>query len=319
MRRYTALSLLTCAAVMLGACEKPPENVVPGYIEGDYLYIGPEDTGRIAALDVREGAHVDAGALLFRLDSGAEEAALAAAEARAASARANLADLQRGARQQRIDLLGATVNRAAAERDLAIKELHRVEELFLDGTIAESRRDAAKTLAETTEARLQEARKDLELARLPERDDRIEAARATALAAEKDAENRRRLLDRRTVTAPATALVHEVLRRQGETVPAGSAVVALLPDDARRAVFFVAEAAVAGLHMGDDVALSCDSCPDGLTARIDMISSEVQFTPPVIYGTTERKRLVVRIEAAIAAGAASSLKHGLPISVSLPK
>ncbi|MBO6949526.1 MAG: HlyD family efflux transporter periplasmic adaptor subunit [Rhodospirillales bacterium] len=318
MMRRISLSLLACAALVLTGCEDPPENVVQGYIEGDFLFIGAEDTGRIAELSVTQGAHVDAGTVLFRLETANEDALLAAAEARTRAAKATLADLKQGARPQRIELLGAAINRAAAERDLADKERRRAEELFLDGTIAESRRDEALTRLETAEARLLEARKDLELARLPEREDRIQAAEADVLAAEKDAESKRRILERRTVPAPEAGLVHEVLRRKGEMTPAGGAVITFLPDQARRAVFFVGEGLVAGLNRGDTVDIACDGCPNGLTAKINLISEEVQFTPPVIYGTTERKRLLVRIEAGIDPDAAPALKPGLPITVTLP-
>ena len=52
-----------------------------------------------------------------------------------------------------------------------------------------------------------------------------------------------------------------------------------------------------GLKIGDSVTVTCDGCASGLTARINFISAQAEFTPPVIYSLEERARLVFRIEA----------------------
>jgi len=61
------------------------------------------------------------------------------------------------------------------------------------------------------------------------------------------------------------------------------------------------------------VAVTCDSCPVDLQARITFISREAEFTPPVIFSEQERSKLVFRAEARPLNDIA--LPVGLPISV----
>ena len=62
--------------------------------------------------------------------------------------------------------------------------------------------------------------------------------------------------------------------------------------------------------------ISCDGCPDPLHARIFYISSQEEYTPPVIFSDVEREKLVFKIEARME-GAAINLPLGLPLRVRL--
>ena len=70
---------------------------------------------------------------------------------------------------------------------------------------------------------------------------------------------------------------------------------------------------LATIALGQTVGLSCDSCKDGLQARISFISNEAEFTPPVIFSEQERAKLVFRVEARPLDGA--DLPIGLPVTV----
>ena len=45
------------------------------------------------------------------------------------------------------------------------------------------------------------------------------------------------------------------------------------------------------------VSAACDGCPAGLSAEIAFISTQAEYTPPVIFSETERAKLVYRVEA----------------------
>lgn len=62
----------------------PP--MVQGWIEAQLLFIGPDESGRVEALAVREGDKVAIGAPIFTLDSDLQKATLAEAEAALANA-----------------------------------------------------------------------------------------------------------------------------------------------------------------------------------------------------------------------------------------
>src|SRR3546814_10002799 len=95
--RTGAVVLAAALATFVEGCDRQDPDSAQGYVEGDFLLIAAEQSGRIAALPVREGTHVDAGALLFRIDDRVEAAMLAGAEERIAQAQAELDDLLRGA------------------------------------------------------------------------------------------------------------------------------------------------------------------------------------------------------------------------------
>ena len=67
---------------------------------------------------------------------------------------------------------------------------------------------------------------------------------------------------------------------------------------------------------GDAIAITCDGCAQGLTARVNFVSAQAEFTPPVIYSLEERSKLVFLIEALPAEP--GNLRVGQPVDVLLP-
>ena len=51
------------------------------------------------------------------------------------------------------------------------------------------------------------------------------------------------------------------------------------------------------IKYGETVAVSCDGCEKGLTAKVSFIARSAEYTPPVIYSLDERAKLVFLIEA----------------------
>ena len=118
------------------------------------------------------------------------------------------------------------------------------------------------------------------------------------------------------MSAPATGRIEETFFEVGERVNAGQPVVSLLPDANVKVRFFLPEESLASVQIGNMIAVSCDGCADGLTAKIDRIATEAEFTPPVLYSKDSRTKLVYRIEAK-PLGAATELKPGQPVDVIL--
>ncbi len=122
-------------------------------------------------------------------------------------------------------------------------------------------------------------------------------------------------LVRRSVTSPAPGVVQEVYFRPGEMVPSGRPVIALLPPENIKVRFFVPEAVLPAISLGETVSISCDGCPTDLTARITFIARTAEFTPPVIYSLEERTKLVFLVEAR--PQKPEVLRVGQPVSISL--
>jgi len=122
-------------------------------------------------------------------------------------------------------------------------------------------------------------------------------------------------LGRRKLASPVTGTVQQVYFRPGEMVPASRPIVALLPPGNLKVRFYVPQAVLPRLSYGDQVKVSCDSCPPDLTARISFIASTAEYTPPVIYSREERAKLVFLVEAL--PDRPDALRVGQPIDVVL--
>ena len=96
---------------------------------------------------------------------------------------------------------------------------------------------------------------------------------------------------------------------------AGEPVVSLLPPANIFVRFFVPEAALSTLHRGDPVALTCDACPDGMTATISFISPQAEDTPPLIYSESSKGKLVFLVEARPRPDQAARFNPGQPVVV----
>lgn len=297
MRRLACLML----ALALAGCDKPPAgNDFQGYVDADYLRIAAPEGGWVAAVDVAKGTTVAAGAPLFRLDDDLQRAAVAQARATLERAESDLADLLKGARPEEIASIEAQLAEAEAALELARIQYERQQQLARTRVASEQALDQARATAQQAEAQRNRIRADLATARLPAREDRVASARAAVEAARAALAQAEWHLSQRRVASPAAGIVDDVLRRPGEWVPASGTVISLLPPEAIKVVFFVPEAQRSAFHPGETVAVSCDGCPQDLTARVSRVAQEAEYTPPVIYSRETRAKLVWRMEAVLA-------------------
>jgi HlyD family secretion protein len=122
-------------------------------------------------------------------------------------------------------------------------------------------------------------------------------------------------LARRKGFAPVTGTIQQIYFREGEMVAAQRPVLSIMPPGNMKLRFFVPEAELPKLAIGDVVRVTCDNCGADLTAKIYFIATTAEYTPPVIYSLDERNKLVYLIQARPARP--DSLRVGQPISVYL--
>jgi HlyD family secretion protein len=123
-------------------------------------------------------------------------------------------------------------------------------------------------------------------------------------------------LARRRASSLVDGTVQQVYYRPGETVPAGRPVVALLPPQNLKLRVFAPEPLLPEIKYGETVAVSCDGCEKGLTAKVSFIAGSAEYTPPVIYSMDERAKLVFLIEAR--PDRPEKFRVGQPVTVTLP-
>jgi HlyD family secretion protein len=143
----------------------------------------------------------------------------------------------------------------------------------------------------------------------------LEDAEATLRTAQARLISSQTRLDRRRVASPVSGSVEQIYFRVGEMVPSGKPVVALLPPDNLKVRFFVDEPTLPHIKLGDEVKVTCDGCAADLTATISFIARSSEFTPPVIYSTEERAKLVFMVEAR--PQHPDRLRVGQPVSVTV--
>jgi HlyD family secretion protein len=318
-----ALRLILVLALLVGIggafwwmnAEEEGPTAFQGYMEGNLVYMAPEEGGRIDKMTVEPGDEVKEGQLLFALEASVRIAERNEAEARLRQAEAQLANLKAAQqRPEQIAVLRAQEERAKAALDYSRGEFERQQTLFLRGYSAKARLDQAEAAFERDKAALAEARRQIEAAQLAGRSAEIDAAEAAVRAFDAAVKQAESKIDKRRVAAPANAKVQDVFFRAGEVVNAGQPVLSLLPPGNLRLRFYVPEPALSSLALGQSVRVSCDNCPENLEAKISFISREAEYTPPIIFSEQERAKFVFRVEARPVG--AWSVPIGLPVSVS---
>jgi HlyD family secretion protein len=306
---------LLLGIILSGGCSETGKNTFQGYVEGEFVYVASPLGGQLEVLSVRRGQTVKADDPLFQLEKDSQTAAVQESLERLRQAQNRLADLQKGKRPSEIAALEARIKEAEAALQLSEETLKRREKLYREGSISGEDLDRARTTEERDASRVREVRAELETARLGGRADEIMAAKAEVQAAAARVEQARWSLDQKFQASPRQGLVFDTLFRAGEWVPAGRPVVVLLPPENIKIKFFVPEKVVGSLAVGEQVLVSFDGGGAPTAAVISYISPEAEYTPPVIYSSQSRAKLVFMVEARPEPGAAERLHPGQPVDV----
>lgn len=268
-----------------------------GYVEGDYVLIAPVETARIEMIDVARGDRFAAGQPLVNLERQDAEIAVAQAKAALAQAASQLADLKQGKRAEEIAMIEASLNSARAQSAEAERKLTRTADLRRRGIASQADLDTASTNVELAHAKVAELEANLAVSKLPARADQIKAAEAALEQAQAAMENAQWRLDNRVLTAPSDGTVSDIVRNAGEVAGPQAPVLTILPDGAVKLKLYVPEKDRSALAPGSRLAVRCDGCADNLTATVNYVAPDPEFTPPVIYSLENRQTLVYLVEA----------------------
>ena len=303
---------LSVAFVSIAACSSPEEPLHVGYVEADWAYIAAPGSGWVTEILVSEGDDIAPGDLLFVLDDEKERAAVNEADARVQQSVAQSENTQTGARAPDIRHLQAGLADAEAQLSQATRERDRILPLVERGLEPQSRGDQVLATYERAEAGVTAAREAIASAQQAARPAEQSASLAAVTAAEAAHASAEIRLTDREVRSRLTGRVEDVLFVSGEYVSAGQPVVSVLPAGALKIRFYVTQEELPSLSIGERVSV----LPDGdasVAAEISYISTEAEFTPPVIYSAQIRDKLVFLVEADLPDG--SSLRPGLPVDV----
>ena len=214
-----------------------------GWIEGDFVFVGPDETGRVETLSVREGDQVAAGAPLFSVDADLQQADVNTTSAQVAEARERLRRLEAAQqRKEEIAVMEAQEKRAEAMLQLSTAEFDRQQQLT-------ARSVGTQAAARHREGEFQSRQGCAGRGSPANGGGTALGARGGHRGRAPDARGRggRRSsaetkLARRKLVSPVSGAVQQIYFRPGEMVPAGRPVLSILPPGNIKVRFFVGEA-----------------------------------------------------------------------------
>jgi len=317
MNRAITIAAAIFLLLSLAGCTEPPANVFQGYVEGEYVLVSSPLNGTLENLAVTRGETVAKDAPLFSLERAFETAAVNEAKHALQQAQNNLANLEKGSRPSEIETIQARLKKAKASVNLAKIEFERRERLIQAHTISQEELDRARSDYEQKDQAVREINAELTTARLGARSDEIRAAMAQVLQSEARLDQANWSFDQKARTAPSGGFIFDTLFREGELVKAGQPVVSLLPPGNIEVRFFVPQTLVGSVSVGQKALIGIDGVAEPIAATITFISPEAEFTPPVIYSSESRAKLVFMLRAKPDADPAR-LHPGQPVDITLP-
>ncbi len=313
-RHGTALLL---AATLLSGCGGKPADSFPGYAEADYVRLAAPISGTLTKLHLARGDQAPAAAEAFVLEQDSERAARQEATFRVAQAQDQLSNLRQGKRPDELAALRAQLAQAQAALDLSSAELARSSKLVAQQFLSPASLDQARAAVARDRGRINELNAQLRQAVQGARNPEISAAEQEVRAAQAQLEQAGWRVAQKTQRTPVAGDVVDVLYREGEWVPAGAAVLTLLPPANLKARFFLPEAQLGAIAIGQPVTLQCDGCGAPIAAKISFIAREAEYTSPIIYSKENRAKLVFMVEARPGPQDARRLHPGQPLEVRL--
>lgn len=232
--------------------------------------IGATITARVAAVAVREGESVAAGATLLTLDDAEPRAALAQARASVAQAQARLAGLRGGSR----DAATAGVAQAQAQWLAAQADVRRTRELLAQGFISAARLDEAQRALSVAAAQRDAAQAQQQGLQTGGSD--LAQASAQLALAQAAVEAAQARLQETVVRAPTDARVLLRSVEPGQIVQPGRALFSLALAGPLEIVAQVDERFLDELEPGQSAAVLADAfATQGFVARLARIAPRV--------------------------------------------
>ena len=275
--------------VAVAAVESRPIDrylrVTGSLIADEQAEVSAETAGRVIAIPVERGSHVQAGAILARISATETSAQLQEAEANAAQIESRLGLT---ANQPFEAAKVPEVMNAKASLEYAEAEFNRIKSLLDQKVVSQSEYDQRRTQVEAARQQYQVA---LNSAQQSYRS--LEAARARITVA-------RKAVADTDVRAPFAGLVAERVVSVGDYVTRGARVATVVRVDPLRLELTIPEQSVSLIKPGLPVSLSVDAYPG------ESFEANVRFVSPSLR--PEQRALTVE---AVAANADRRLKPGM--------
>ncbi len=289
-----------------------------GTVEATEGQLAFQASGRILEISAREGDRVSAGQQLASLDLSELDARRAQLVAQLAVARAGLAELQSGFREEEVAQGRAGLRAAEAQVGDAERDFERARLLHDGGAVSEEALEKSELALSLARIRADERGEAVRLLESGPRPERVDAQAAQVAAAEAGIQIMDATLSFATIRAPFDGVVTVRHREPGETAPPGAPVLTLMNPDDRWVRIYVQEDRIGRVLLGQTATITSDSYPDRTyEGRVTFIGSEAEFTPKNVQTPEERVKLVYAVKIQVVGDASFELKPGMPADVEL--
>ncbi len=283
-----------------------------GTIEATFVTLSSKVGGEILDIYLDEGAKVNVGDTILRIDDETLKLQLMQAEAIRQSAEAQLQLLKVGSRKEDILQAQSMFNQAEISLDQAEKDKERMKNLFDENSITKKQYEDIEAKYEIVKAQYNAAKENLtkikNIAR-PEDIKKAEAGLNQAIANEKLIKKN---INDCYVTSPINGFVVEKFYEKGETVAPMSSLIKVADLNKVNLDIYVNELELPKVQLNQKVDVHVDAFENKtFKGKVVYISPESEFTPKNIQTQDERTKLVFRVKVEIE-NPKLLLKSGMP-------
>jgi len=289
-----------------------------GIIEITEVDVAFEVPGTIAERFVDEGALLDRGEPIARLDDREYRLQVERATAAKAAAEARYSLLMKGPRGQEVDQALAAVEAADSDFETTQRDYERAKSLYDTQVVSRAEFDKVNTAFSTARANRDRAHAALAMLKEGFRTEEVEEGRALLREADKALAIAELNLSRCQLFAPRAGRVLSKNREAGETVPAGASIVTLGDLTRPWLNLYIGERDLGRVSLGMPAEVTVDSFPDRpFPGKVTFISEKSEFTPKNIQTQDERVKLVYRVKIELE-NRDQALKAGMPADAAIP-
>lgn len=299
------------------------ETYYSGQIEAVQSELAFQVTGRVAAVNVREGAQVEKGQVLAVIDPSDYLSRLAEARANIDRAVRNRQQLETNLAISKKTLPDDVVRSRAAVQiasdtlDKALRNRDRYEQLFKRGVVSEREWDNVRLEYETSQSRYTEAEAALaqaksNLSKLDALKNEIDAASAQIKSLQASESYSELQVQYAELKAPYAGVIISRNIEPGEVVSPGRQALTIADLSRVDLKIFVPETEIGRVKPGEPVDVKIDTFPGKVfKGNITFVSPEGEFTPKIIQTQKERVKIVYLVKVSVA-NPDLELKTGMP-------
>lgn len=313
------ISLLLIALAALAGyrlcLQEAAGSVYTGTVEVTTADVTAKTNGYLKSLSLKEGDAVAKGQIVASLDRADLTAQLARDTAALSKAKAELADLEKGARPQEIKEALANTAACRSVFEKACADYRRFQALYQEGAIAAQQLDDARSSKEVAQNNLSAAEEKHNLLAAGSRADTIEAQRQEVARTAAALNMTQVAAGDTTIRAPLNGLVLTKNYESGEYISAGSPIATLADLNDCWVKIYVPSDQLGLIHAGQAASVIIDAFPSApFQGAVKEISDTAEFTPRQSITKNERANMVFAVKIRVD-NSSGRLKPGMPADV----